>query len=556
MPLSSEELKNQIKKFFHGEVFIDDKTLKTYSTDASAFTRRPTVVVWPKDSQDVKNLVAYVAENKKIHPELSITARSAGTDMSGGPLNDSIIIDFTKHMHGIIAFQGQKVKVLPGTFYRDFEKETLKRGLILPPYTASKSINAVGGMVGNNSAGEKTLQYGQTKNFVEELKVVFADGQERTIKPLSENEFRVEVEQGGFDGQIYQSLKKIIEEKGEVIKAGKPITSKNSAGYYIWDVYKNGQFDLNQIITGSQGTLGIVTEITFRLVPVKNKSKLVVVFLKDLSNLGQLVNTILKYKPEAIESYDDHTFKIALKFFTGFLKKKGIKGLFKYAISFLPEFFMVLTGGVPKLILLVEFAGQTEREINESAEKLVAELKEMNVKVRLARSPEESKKYWDVRHDSFALLREHVKGRRTAPFIDDIIVPTDSLPEFLPALNKILDEYDLTFTIAGHVGDGNFHIIPLMDFNDPETSEIIFELSEKVYDLVLEYHGSITAEHNDGIIRTPYLKQMYGPEMIEIFQQIKNTFDPQNIFNPGKKVGGTKEDIKKYLIKPDGQKGG
>jgi FAD/FMN-containing dehydrogenase len=128
-------------------------------------------------------------------------------------------------------------------------------------------------------------------------------------------------------------------------------------------------------------------------------------------------------------------------------------------------------------------------------------------------------------------------GTRTAPFIDDIIVRPEHLPEFLPALNKILAEYNIVYTIAGHVGDGNFHIIPLMDFTKPDTRKIIQELSEKVYDLVLAYHGSITAEHNDGLIRSPYLKQMYGAEVYEIFEEVKKAFDPLGIFNPGKKVG-------------------
>jgi len=167
-----------------------------------------------------------------------------------------------------------------------------------------------------------------------------------------------------------------------------------------------------------------------------------------------------------------------------------------------------------------------------------------------------SQKYWDFRHDSFKLLTEHSKksrtagsGTRTAPFIDDIAVNPEHLPQYLPRLVNILNEYqsEFLYTIAGHLGNGNFHIIPLVDMNKPENKAKIVEISDRVYELVLEYSGSITAEHNDGIVRTPYLPQMFGDDMMRVFKRIKDIFDPNNIFNPGKKIGMTKDDITKYL---------
>jgi FAD/FMN-containing dehydrogenase len=169
--------------------------------------------------------------------------------------------------------------------------------------------------------------------------------------------------------------------------------------------------------------------------------------------------------------------------------------------------------------------------------------------MHIARSSEEAEKYWRIRHESFNLLRKHVKGKRTAPFIDDIIVKPEYLPEFLPKIKALLDEYKLDYTVQGHLGNGNFHLIPLMDLNSPFSADLILELSKKVYTLVHEYKGSITAEHNDGIIRTPYLLQQYGESIVGLFQQTKDAFDPKNIFNPGKKVGGTFEDIKKAIRK-------
>ena len=213
---------------------------------------------------------------------------------------------------------------------------------------------------------------------------------------------------------------------------------------------------------------------------------------------------------------------------------------------------MMVTSGFPKLIILAEFAGNDEKIVNDKCIELVEKIKNFKLKVHITKSEAEAGKYWDIRRESFALLRKHVKGMRTAPFIDDIIVRPEFLPKFLPELQSILNKYNLTFTLAGHAGDGNFHIIPLMDFKRSDTAKIIIELGESVYDLVMKYHGSITAEHNDGLIRTPYLPKMYGDRIIQIFQEIKNIFDFRNIFNPGKKIptlksGGTKEYIRAHI---------
>ena len=199
---------------------------------------------------------------------------------------------------------------------------------------------------------------------------------------------------------------------------------------------------------------------------------------------------------------------------------------------------MALGGGMPKLFLEAEFTGDSEEEVYKKAYTAKKDLENLGLKMRVTKDDAEEKKYWTVRRESFNLLRKHVQGKRTAPFIDDIIVRPEKLSEFLPRLNSLMNEYDsLVYTIAGHIGNGNFHIIPLMDMKDPRAKKIISELSGKVYGLVVEFGGSITAEHNDGLIRSPFLEQMYGEKIYELFEDTKKIFDPDNIFNPGKKVG-------------------
>lgn len=562
-------MKDEIQKFWRGDIEDSDEIRTQYSHDASLLEVRPELVVFPKDSKDLQELVKWVQANKVKYPKLALTPRSAGTCMSGGAIGESIIIDFTRYMNKVesithvapfsitpkypnahdVTISGEAC-VEPGCYYRDFEPQTLAENLLLPCYTASKSLNALGGMVGNNSAGEKTLNYGKTEDYIKELSVIFADGREYVVKPLTKKELYGKIAQGDFEGDIYKNIFALINENKEAIKNAKPQVSKNSAGYYLWNVWDDTKevFDLTKLIVGSQGTLGIVTKIKLHLVETKKVSKLVVIFMKDIAQLGELVDVILPHKPESLESYDDATMKLAIKFFPDFLKKRGIWGMTKFMWSFWPEVFMMSTFGIPKLILLVEFAGATETEIDAKAKALLPALKPFPFKVRTTTSQTESEKYWDIRRESFALLRKHIKDKHTAPFIDDIIVRPEFLPEFLPKLNTILNQYPITYTIAGHAGNGNFHIIPLMDFKDPQTSKIILELSDKVYNLVLEYKGSTTAEHNDGIIRSPFLLQMFGEKIYSLFEKTKDIFDAHIIFNPGKKVGATKEYIKEHII--------
>ena len=584
-------MKEEIQKIFKGDIEDSDEVLTKYSHDASVFEVRPQYVLFPKDTEDVKNLMKWVGENKEkyIDPatggaNLSITARCAGTCMSGGSIGESIILDFTRYMNKLIGWsQDMKnsavltlpglpggtrndqnfpypdsITVEPGMFYRDFEKITLEKGMILPCYTASKSLNAVGGMYGNNSAGERTLKYGKTENYVLQSKVVFADGNEYVVKPLNKEELEKKINQGDFEGNIYKNIFNLIKNNEEEIKNAKPKVSKNSAGYYLWNVMgtpnvKNSDyFDLNKLLVGSQGTLGIVTEITFKLVPNPKYSKLVAIFMNDLSPLGRLVDDILEHKPETLETYDDKTMMLAVKFFPDFLKNKGLFGMIKFMWSFLPEALIMSTSGFPKLILLAEFAGDNESEVNKKCLALKKSIEIYKLKVHITKSESEANKYWDIRRQSFALLRKHVAGKHTAPFIDDIIVRPEFLPKFIPELNNILKEYDkfdLTYTMAGHAGDGNFHIIPLMDFSRADVPKIILELGEKVYDLVVKYQGSITAEHNDGFIRTAYLPKIFNQKIIGLFKETKLIFDSKYILNPGKKVPiDQKEGSIPYLI--------
>jgi FAD/FMN-containing dehydrogenase len=526
---------------FTGEMDDSAETKAFYSHDASLFELVPQLVVMPKTSDDVQKLVKLVSASKKKMPELSVTARSAGTDMSGGAVNESIIVDFNKHFTKIEKVTPTEAHAQPGVFYRDFEKETLKHGVLMPSYPASRELCTIGGMVNNNSGGEKSLEYGKTENFVQELKVVFADGNEYTVRPLNRRELVAKMGQNTYEGHIYKKLFELCEKHYDHIKAAKPKVTKNSMGYNLWDVWdrSTGIFNMEKLIVGSQGTLGFTTDIKFRLVPHRPHSGLLVLFLRDIDALGDIIPKVLESKPATFECFDDATLLLTIKFMPYFLKMLGLKKFIHLLFTLIPDGFQLLRG-IPKMILMVEFNGKTEEEVRLKIKALHRELKQYRARYEINGFEEDptegkSEKFWTMRRNAFNLLRSKVKDKHTAPFIDDLVVAPEYLTQFLPKLRIIVKKYKFLATIQGHIGDGNFHIIPLMKIEQKSERAKLLPAMKEVDELVLKFHGSLSGEHNDGLVRGPWLEQQFGKEVLGYFKDVKHIFDPENIFNPHKK---------------------
>lgn len=530
------------QKGFEGDIDTSDQTRQLYSHDASLFELVPQVVLFPKNAQDLQKLVAAVNECRGEVPGLSLTARSAATDMTGAAISESVVVDFRRYFTSIEHVSATEAQVQPGVLYRDFEAETLKLHALMPTYPASRDMASVGGMVNNNAGGEKSLEFGKTQSFVTELNVVFSDGIERVVKPLTKPELDQKMAQKDFEGQLYSRLYHLIDSNYDQIKQAKPHVSKNSAGYYLWDVWDRdkGIFDLTQLICGAQGTLGLVSDIKFRLVPARPHSGLLVLFLRDIDDLGELIPKVLSFKPATFEAFDDQTLWLSMRFMPSFLKMLGPRRFIHLLVTLTPDGLQLLRG-IPKLILMVEFNGETEAEVRQKVRDLHRELSLHKARYEINGFEEDptegkSEKFWIMRRYSFQLLRSKVKEKHTAPFIDDFIVNPQYLAEFLPQLRQIVNKYKLFATLAGHLGDGNFHVIPLMKIEDPAERAKLEPAMKEVNSLVLKYHGSLTAEHNDGMIRGPWLTQMYGPHIVDLFRQAKQIMDPANIFNPHKKA--------------------
>jgi FAD/FMN-containing dehydrogenase len=536
------DIQAELSKIFKGEIDTTPETLEFYSHDASLFELVPKVVTFPQDANDVKAAVSFVAQNKTAHPELSITPRTRGTDMSGGAIGESIILDVSKHMTTLYEATAMSAHVQPGMMYKDFEVETLKNGSIMPSYPASRELAGLGGMVSNNAGGEKSLEFGKTDNFVTELKVVLVDGNEYTVGPLTRDELNAKMGQDDFEGNLYRQTFELLDTHYDEIKAAAPKVSKDSTGYHLWNIWnrETGIFDLTKLFVGSQGTLGIVTDIKFRLVPKPKHSGTLVCYMHTINELGEIIPAVLAHKPATFECFDDNTLWLSFKFFFAFLTRLGLWTWIKLAIQLIPDGLMIIKG-VPQLILLIEFNGESPEEVKNKIHTARNDLKRFSSFTYMEEDETEAKsrKFWMMRRESFNLLRSKVKDKHTAPFIDDFVVPPARLTEFLPQLRVIIKKYKLLATIAGHLGDGNFHVIPLMKIEDPKERAKLEPAMKEVNDLVISYGGSVSGEHNDGMVRGPWLEQMYSPSVLGYMREMKHLYDPQNILNPHKKTDAT-----------------
>ena len=535
------DLPGELQKIIQGDVDVSDETRAKYSHDASIFEMKPQAVVSPKNGQDIAALITFVNAHKADFPVLSLTARSQGTDMSGAAINDSIIVDTSKYMTAISDVSAGRATAEPGVKYRDFEARTLEFGAIMPSYPASRELAGIGGIVNNNSGGEKSLQFGKTDRYVKAMNVVLSDGNEYEIGPLTRDKLNAKMDQDTFEGKLYRDTFQLLDQHYDEIKAAAPKVSKDSTGYHLWNVWNREEaiFDLTKLFVGAQGTLGIMTKATLSLVQKPSHSGTLVCYLKSIDNLGELIPAVLEHKPATFECFDDNTLWLSFRFIFAFIKRLGFLTWLMMCLQLIPD-GLALIRGVPKLIILIEFTGNSEAEVKQKIHAARTQLSRFKFSYMEEDSTEASaRKFWLMRRESFNLLRSKVKDKHTAPFIDDFVVPPARLSEFLPQLRDIIKKYNLLATIAGHLGDGNFHVIPLMKIEDPAERAKFAPAMKEVYTLVIKYGGSVSGEHNDGLIRGPWLSAMYSPDVLGYMKEIKQLYDPLDIFNPHKKTDAT-----------------
>lgn len=500
---------------FKGEIAVDPKTLEKYATDASAFKIVPQAVYFPKDTNDLQTLLLRCKENRRKGGDASLTFRAGGTCMSGGPLNTSWIVDMTKYMNKIsINSKEMTVTAEMGAFFHQIEDAAAKHGLMFPAYPSSHRVCGIGGMIGNNASGEKSLRCGATSDNVLELEVLLADGRIKHIGPKNVSE---------VTDPDDKELLRLYKMYGEKLTAASGDVKKSASGYRLEKVVQDTTFNTIPLFVGAQGTLGIVLRAKLRLLPIPKWTELLLISSQDLSHLPSIIETIYEHNPEGIETFDINTYH------------KALEHMKKDAESIKP---FIDTDA--HLFILAQFSEDTDADTKKQAKGCLTKLEAQGHFVKHITDPKITSCVWNIRRKSFLLMRDHnPKDHRAVPCIEDVIVPLPSLGTFIVELKKILEQHHITYGFHGHIGDGSLRIIPIFNFASPTVMEDIGVLMEEVFTLIKQLHGNISADHGDGIVRSPYLEEFYGKELFGVFKEIKNLYDPEGILNPHKKIGGT-----------------
>lgn len=557
-PLGHLLIEKQLREAgFRGGVSTDKALLDAYSTDESIFSIRPQVVLQPKNRRDVEIAATVVSVETERFDSLSLTPRAAGTGLSGGSLTDSVVIDLCAHLHKIGEVTIKKDKITftcePGAMWRDIEKKLKTHNAYLPSFPASKDICSIGGAIGNNAAGPDSLRYGHCADWIESLDIVLHDGHTYTVKALSYREFQLLIKQNHEHARIAREIFDLITKNEKEIQKNKPHTKKNSAGYPLWNVmpqgatkFKKGEgtFDLTKLIAGSQGTIGIVTHLTLRAIPIQKNTSLIAIPIFDLNDAAATVVKALKYDPINIEVFDSLSFDLALQN-PGFFKDR-LKGAayYKVMLSMYTTYHVRYKRKIPEFIVLITLDEETISK-HPSAE-IIAKIGSPTVKPRLVTNPTEAEMFWQIRRASYTLSKFQDKTKRPAAFLEDMTVPPENLSKFFTQVKALLKEFNVTAAVHGHGGNGHFHFYPLLDFTNKTTPMLVEKMAEKFFSTAVKFDGDICGEHNDGIIRTPHLNKMFSKKMLDLFVKTENIFDPKDIFNPGKKVN-PRFDIKETM---------
>lgn len=515
---------DDLKSVVKGEVDGSSAALRAFNHDASIFEVTPQAVIAPKDETDLKHLVRYISERKHEGADVSITARNAGTCMSGGSLTEGYVVNMSRHMNkvGPADLHARTITVQGGAMHLDVEKATHPHKLLFAPYTSSRDICGIGGMLGNNASGEKSVKYGPTSANVSKLRVVLSDGEAYDFGPLTVRQLEKKKQLPTFEGELYRGLTKLLDDNWHTIDHHHPRTRKNAAGYALWELWdqQRSHFNMARLFIGAQGTLGIVSQAELKLVPMAPAQRMFVVPIAELHDLAPIVQTIMRYHPVTCETFDHFTYELA--------KQQHPEDAARASLA-----------EGQHMVVMAMFEGDTQHKADVQAGQCKEELERQGRQVAWIDDHAVAESFLLIRRKSFKMLLEHPSpDTRAQAFLEDTIVPLEHYGEFLGALEAILQDYDMTYTYAGHIGDGSIRLIPLVNMEAEYAAERVFELETRVNDLVMAFGGSISVDHNDGLIRSPYLPQFFGDAMYQLLVQVKRLFDPQNIFNPGKKVGG------------------
>ena len=520
----SDSVEHDLSSFINGDVEFDGITRQLYATDAGLNQIEPLGVVSPRDADDVVRLVAYAAERG-----LSLVPRGMGSGLAGGAVGAGIQVDFTRYMNRIleVAPDGSWARVQPGVVMAELNQRAKMHGTFFAPDPSSENYCSLGGMIGTNSSGARTVAYGGTKDHVLALHVVLADGSlfdARTL-PLGGSELDRLLTGPTAAARAFAAILPELRKKQKAILAAMPRVVKNCSGYRVEALLagedgnegSSGLVHLQKLFVGAEGSLGLVTEATLNLVPLPAERSIAMAYFPSVFACGEAVPGILSLSPTAVEIMDSR--------FLALVRRHD---------SRLDAVLPARTDTA----LLIEFEGRDDDELGEKFSALRRHLDNTSaLKLVRAANRDETDRLWTVRKSAVALTLRMPGPRRALPFIEDVAVHPTEVPGYVDFLQRLFDQEGVEAVMYGHVGDGNIHARPLLDPKDPADLRTMQRLYDAVSDYVLGIKGTMSGEHGDGLLRTPYVRRMYGNDIYALFARIKNAFDPSDVMNPGKKIG-------------------
>ena len=517
----------QLAKELEGEFYDDDTMRILYSTDASAYREMPVAVAIPKSEDDIKKLIAFARAEKT-----SLIPRTAGTSLAGQVVGNGIIVDVSKFFTKILELNAAEkwVRVQPGVIRDELNLFLKAHGLFFGPETSTANRAMIGGMVGNNSCGSNSIVYRSTREHLLEVKALLSDGSQTTFHALSIDDFHNKCEGTSMEAAIYKSIRGQLsryENQVEIQKEfPKKTVERRNTGYAIDILLEAAPFtaggpDFNfcKLIAGSEGTLAFITEIKLNVVPLPPKETgLLCIHFNSIDEALRANLIALRYGPTASELIDHYILECT---------KDNIE-------QSKNRFFVQ---GDPGAILVIEFSRTTKEEIIAIASQVESDMRAEQLGYHFPLlSGEDTKKIWTLRKAGLGLLSNLPGDSKAVPVIEDTAVDVFDLPAYIRDFNEILKKHNLYSVHYAHAGSGEIHLRPIINLKTREGNRLFRTIAEEIATLVKKYNGSLSGEHGDGRLRGEFIKQMVGEHNYKLLQEIKRTWDPENIFNPNKIV--------------------
>jgi FAD/FMN-containing dehydrogenase/Fe-S oxidoreductase len=515
-----------------GELRSDEYSRLLYSTDASIYQVMPHGVLIPRDVEDVQAAVELAARH-----QIPILPRTGGSSLAGQAVNEALVIDFSRHLDGVLELNTEErwVRVQPGIVLDELNLYLRPHGLHFGPDPASSNRAAMGGIVSNNSTGSHSILYGMTADHVLEAGVILSDGTATQFGPLEADELARRQEAGGLEGQLYRQIASLTQNPAnqEIVRTGTPRHWRRCGGYNLdrlladdglnFRLTRDPRFNLAKLICGAEGTLGVITDLKLNLVPLPEQTALAIVHFDNLFTALSAVPVMLEVDPTAIELLDNLGLTLCRN---------------------VPEYARLLSTfveGEPNCVLITEFYGESEAELRAKVGRLDEHLRKNKVgatTTSLAFSPDLQLNVWTVRKVGLGLMMSIKGDHKPIPFIEDAAVPPEHLAEYVTKLESFCNDMGTDVAYYAHASAGCLHIRPLINAKQAEEVAKLPAITSFSVELLHGYEGSLSSEHGDGRARSWLNERFFGPELYDLYRQVKRTFDPHNILNPGNVVDG------------------